>query len=40
MPLGSVANDRFQHLRLGAGRVSTADGSPSLDLPHDATLYL
>ena len=36
MPLGSVANDRLRHRRIGYARVSKADGSQSLDLPRDA----
>ena len=36
MSLGSVANDRLGHMRIGYARVSKADGSQSLDLQRDA----
>ena len=36
MPLGSVANERLRHMRVGDARVSKADGSQSLDLQRDA----
>ncbi len=35
-----VPNDRLRYMLIGDARVSKADGSPSLDMPHDATLYL